>query len=213
MRCKKTNINERFGFVVAPFEVLKNSTFYVDREHAGKQDIPEGFGVDRATIPSLEQPDCPQSFKKISAGIVVVEPNEKIWFVRPRNEFGGYVAAFPKGRVEPGEDVVGAAMRETYEESGIAAIPVAFIGDFEGITTITRFFIGVRIGGNPLFPPTPLESSQVVLADAELVKEALVMSDGTPNERDIAVLRRVQEWIGRNGIPNLESVGRLKYKE
>ena len=55
---------------------------------------------------------------KISAGLVILHDN-KILLVHPTNSrwYGTY--SIPKGKVEEGEDILDAAIRETKEEIGI----------------------------------------------------------------------------------------------
>ena len=51
---------------------------------------------------------------------------DKVVLVRQyRYPLGGYVYEFPAGLVEPGEDIADAAVREMYEETGLAFAPIA----------------------------------------------------------------------------------------
>lgn len=87
--------------------------------------------------------------KKISAGCVVVEPDGRIWLVEPKDHFGGYEHTFPKGGVEKGLTTQQNAMKEVYEEAGLSVDIVGTLGDYEGDTSITRYFIAHRTGGAP----------------------------------------------------------------
>jgi 8-oxo-dGTP pyrophosphatase MutT (NUDIX family) len=54
--------------------------------------------------------------ERAAAGAVVMEPDGRLWLVAPSNGFGGYLATFPKGRVEPGISLQATAIREVWEE-------------------------------------------------------------------------------------------------
>ena len=56
---------------------------------------------------------------KPAAGVVIMEPDGRVWLVAPTNAFGGYRATFPKGRITDGLDFQATAIKETLEESGL----------------------------------------------------------------------------------------------
>lgn len=58
-----------------------------------------------------------------------------------------YEYTYPKGRIDPGETPQQAAQRELTEETGLVGRIVGLIGDFAGHTSVTRFYVGVRTGG------------------------------------------------------------------
>ncbi|MGZ8941541.1 MAG: NUDIX hydrolase [Methylobacter sp.] len=87
--------------------------------------------------------------KKLAAGGVIIEPDGRFWLVAPTNAFGGYKATFPKGRLEPGMTPQATAIKEAYEEAGLQVQITAYIGDFERSTTLTRYYLGRRVGGLP----------------------------------------------------------------
>ena len=69
--------------------------------------------------------------REISAGGLVVRRDDEGAFlaaIRPRGRPEGHWA-LPKGRVEPGESAVEAALREVREETGIEAEAIAHAGD------------------------------------------------------------------------------------
>ena len=101
-------------------------------------------------MPGLDEPPLHgKNGKKTSAGIVVVEPDGRVWVVHPTNGFGGYRATFPKGRVDPGMTFQATAIKECLEESGLHARITSVLGDFERTTTVMRLYLGERIGGSP----------------------------------------------------------------
>jgi 8-oxo-dGTP pyrophosphatase MutT (NUDIX family) len=87
--------------------------------------------------------------KRAAAGAVVVEPDGRLWLVAPSNGFGGYLATFPKGRVEPGASLQATAIKEVWEESGLLVALTGYLGDFSRTQTFTRFYLARRVGGHP----------------------------------------------------------------
>lgn len=87
---------------------------------------------------------------KLAAGLVILEPDGRIWLVSPTNRFGGYATTFPKGRIDPGLSYQANAIREAWEESGLKARIVAFLGDVDRTTTRTRYYLARREGGTPV---------------------------------------------------------------
>lgn len=85
--------------------------------------------------------------KAQAAGGVLIDEHGRVLLRRPKDGYGGYAWTYPKGRVDAGETVEQAALREVREESGWDAEIVSQIsgpgahGDFEGDTTVTRFFL------------------------------------------------------------------------
>lgn len=49
-----------------------------------------------------EPPIKPMLGKKLSAGVVTIEPDGRFWLVAPTNAFGGYKVTFPKGTIDAG---------------------------------------------------------------------------------------------------------------
>lgn len=86
---------------------------------------------------------------KPSAGVVVLEPDGRVWLVHPSNGFGGYRATWPKGRVEDGLSLQATACREAWEESGLKVRITGPLGDFDRTTTRTRYYLAERVGGHP----------------------------------------------------------------
>lgn len=87
--------------------------------------------------------------KSLSSGVLIEEPDGRVWVVHPTNAFGGYKATFPKGRVESDLTIQANAIKECWEEAGIKVAITGYVGDFERTTTVTRFYRAVRMGGLP----------------------------------------------------------------
>ena len=84
-----------------------------------------------------------------AAGLVIVDPDGRIWIRKPRNHFGGYKWTWPKGTLAAGEHPQAAAHRETWEETGLTARIDSMLGDYAGDTSMTRFYLAHRVGGSP----------------------------------------------------------------
>jgi 8-oxo-dGTP pyrophosphatase MutT (NUDIX family) len=120
-----------------------------------------------------------------SAGIVVLEPDGRVWLVSPADQYGGYVNTFPKGHLQDDESPQHAAIRETWEESGIIAAVDSWLGDFYS----TRYYVGHRVSGAPW--DGDMESERVVLAPVRSLSDLLLDVRGaeTADHEVLAVLR------------------------
>lgn len=125
------------GIPVAPWT-------HAPATEAGWQALVAGCTFDE---PPFEAPPG----KKPASGVVVVEPDGRVWVVSPRNQFGGYTNTFPKGRVARADhaSLRANAVREAHEESGLKVELTGFLIDVPRSTTFTRYYVGRRIGGCP----------------------------------------------------------------
>jgi len=114
--------------------------------------LTSGDGTAYATTPDVdvgEPPFLKRPGKKRSAGVLVVEPDGRVWIVAPSGAYGGYKNTFPKGTLEDGLTTQQNALKEVYEEAGLNAEITGFLGDFAGDTSVTRYYLGKRTGGSP----------------------------------------------------------------
>lgn len=88
--------------------------------------------------------------KKAAAGVIIEEPDGRVWLIHPTNAFGGYEASFPKGTAEPELSLQGNALKECFEEAGLQVKITGFVGDFQRTTSVARMYRAKRIGGNPV---------------------------------------------------------------
>ena len=89
-------------------------------------------------IPVAEPPYVLPAGMAAAAGVVVLEDDGRAWLVAPTNRFGGYEATFPKGRVDPGMGLQHTAIREAFEESGLAVELTAWLIDVRRTRTMPR---------------------------------------------------------------------------
>jgi 8-oxo-dGTP pyrophosphatase MutT (NUDIX family) len=71
--------------------------------------------------------------------------------------------AFPGGRIDPGEDAVGAALREAHEEILLDPAAVELIGTIESYRTVTSYIVVPVLGVIP--PDLSLEPHEHEVAD------------------------------------------------
>ena len=86
-----------------------------------------------------------------ASGAVVIEPDGRVWVVSPSNGFGDYVHTFPKGKLDPkkGLSLRANALKEVFEESGLRVELTGFLCDSIRTTSVTRYYLAMRVGGNP----------------------------------------------------------------
>lgn len=120
------------------------------RKWKGHPRTAEGWDyVDGINDELHEPPFILPANKKAAAGVIVEEPDGRVWLIHPTNEFGGYQASFPKGTAEPGLSLQANALKEAWEESGLQVQITGFIGDFERTTSKARLYRAKRISGDP----------------------------------------------------------------
>ena len=86
-----------------------------------------------------------------ASGAVVVEPDGRVWAVSPSNCFGGYANTFPKGKNDLAQALClrANALKEVFEEAGLQVDLTGFLCDSIRSTSVTRYYLARRLGGNP----------------------------------------------------------------
>lgn len=108
------------------------------------------FWSDIADNPNITEPKSYQG--KLSTGIIMVEPDGRIWVVEPKDHYGGYNYTYPKGSIRgTGLTAQQNALKEVWEESGLLAQIDDILGDYvsEHTQNTTRYYIGHRRAGAP----------------------------------------------------------------
>lgn len=109
---------------------------------------PEDWDTVEGQDPYLDEPPF-ESLGKPAAGVVVEEPDGRVWVIHPTNQFGGYKATFPKGRLEDEINLQASAIKEAFEESGLKVEITGFLADVERSVTTARYYTAKRVGGTP----------------------------------------------------------------
>ena len=125
-----------------------------------------------------------RSRKWLSAGGLVIDGRGRIALVRQRSRRGRWHWTLPKGRIDRGETVEVAALREVYEESGLRARIVRPIVLHEGRLHFTQFFEMTLERADGQHDSETKEVRMVTFAEAAGMLRA---------RRDLRVLRRLVE--------------------
>lgn len=132
--------------------------------------------------------------KWTSAGGVVLQAgkNDRVYVIKPSNNFGPW--AFPKGRVDKGESMKQAAIREVFEETGLKAkikSGKSYLGKGTGKMSVTHFWIMIKTGGHP--SKKGWETEKVLYVKWE---HAIALFKRAGNRRDILIARAAMKKLG-----------------
>ena len=124
----------------------------------------------------------------------------------PMGQYGGYKLNIPKGTVGEGESIQATAVREFWEETGLTAKPVAYLGDFRGNQSITRLYVGYVTGGTPYKKTQPEECDAVTfrslnpktVLDSDWYAQLVPTSGNKWQQHAIDAL---VAWLHENGLP------------
>lgn len=156
------------------------------------------LGYDQARLDAIDAYSAArQSSASLRAGVIVVEPDGRVWAIAPRNQYAGYETTWSKGGVDAGETTAQAAVREAREELGFSVELEDYIGDFynKEKTSMTRYYLARRTGGGPAYMTTPKEVYSLRLASPEDMLPVL-RRYGKPDIRDTQVLDATLEILG-----------------
>jgi 8-oxo-dGTP pyrophosphatase MutT (NUDIX family) len=158
-------------------------------------DLP-GLGLTTTVLQTL-----PSDFR--TAGALIFEPDGRVWMCQPTNGFPfsdeGYpqFVTFPKGTRDPQEDVCTTAVREVFEETGLAAALTSMCFDYLDRDTICRYYVAKRHSGHP--QSMGWESQAVVLIQPDQIQSAYTLRF----EQD----RMLVEWILANRDEIMATLG------
>lgn len=122
---------------------------------------------DFSTIPDQdieEEKKLPKG--RVSTGVILLEPDGRVWIYEPKNHYGGYEHTFPKGGLERGLTPQQNAHKELWEETGLHGEIFDVLGDYKGDTGVTRYYVGRRTGGEPTTGPETEAVKLVTQAEA-----------------------------------------------
>jgi uncharacterized protein len=134
-------------------------------------------------------PELPKGME-LSSGVIIMEPDGRVWLMRPKGGYGGYDQTFPKGHVEEGLSPQANAIKEAYEETGLKTKILGFVGDYMGDVTMTRFYVAERETGDPA--KAGEETEGIVLSPPDKLKTFL----NRKRDRAIAALIGDADLVG-----------------
>lgn len=133
--------------------------------------------------------------KHVAAGVIIEEPDGRVWLCRPTNSYGGYDNTFPKGSAEDGHGLQATAIKEAFEETGLKIQITGVLGDYERSTSVARMFTAKRVGGT--VKDMGWESQAMRLAPRSAVGKLL----NTKLDRDIIDDHYFEADIGKAAGP------------
>lgn len=144
----------------------------------------EGWDYVEGQNEDIEEPGMELPKGKIPAsGVIVMEPDGRVWVVAPTNRFGNTHNTFPKGSRDYGLSLQANAIKEAYEESGLKVEIDSYLGDVVRSTSVARYYLARRVGGTP--GDMGWESQAVRLVPAGKLKDFLDRSED----------KSVAEWL------------------
>ena len=137
------------------------------------------------TLPDkpFAEPEMPVvSGKKPAAGVLIQEPDGRVWLFEPKGHFAGVEHSYPKGKQEEGLTLQQTAQKEAFEEAGLNVELMGYLGDYEKTTSVTRYYLAKRTGGHPgaahwetqgvkLVPPDQLENFVNIPIDQDIAND------------------------------------------
>lgn len=163
---------------------------------SGKAPLEKPVAGKAPAVPTQTAPAKYKAPKKwTSAGGVVLERGDptRVYVIKPSNNYGPW--AFPKGRVDEGESLKQAAVREVWEETGIKAkiqSGKSYLGKGVGSFSVTHFYLMTRVGGNPKNFDRA-ETERVLLVPWEI---AIALFRKAGNKRDVMIAERAMKVLG-----------------
>jgi 8-oxo-dGTP pyrophosphatase MutT (NUDIX family) len=89
--------------------------------------------------------------------------------------------AFPGGRIDPGEDTVGAALREAWEELGLDPKAAEVVGELDPYRTVTSYLVTPVLA--VVRPDQPLSPHETEVADWFEAPLAFVLDPANQQEK------------------------------
>lgn len=107
--------------------------------------------------------------------------------------------SFPGGKIEAGETAYQAALRETQEETGIAAQSIQLLGTLPTFNTSTGFIVQPCVGYLPKLPPLVLQPDEVAGVLSLPLQYALPQAEGQTHWHQLQVQQRTLHFLPFQG--------------
>lgn len=140
--------------------------------------------------------------KAPAAGVIIEEPDGRVWVVHPTNGFAGYKATFPKGHADEGLSLQATAIKECFEEAGLKVEITGYVADVERGSTMTRYYRAKRVGGTP--SAMGWETQAVSLAPKDEVGDLV----NHAYDKNVAALAGFEEYEAPENIDGWKQVGK-----
>jgi len=107
--------------------------------------------------------------------------------------------SFPGGKIETGETAAAAALRETYEETGIEPQQIQLLGSLAALNTSTGFIVQPWLGYVPARPRMVLQPTEVAAVLTMPLQYALPQADGRSHWHQLQFGQRTLHFLPFDG--------------
>ena len=139
----------------------------------------------------LNEPEPPQPEKKgVGAGLIAIEPDERIWLCETVGPVGSTRHTFPKTGNDSWPTLQQNALHAALGKAGLICHISDWLGDYTRSTRVVRYYVGARTGGAPWAAGGNTVAVKLVpLHDAERLLDKKI---------DKKILHDVIAWLERD---------------
>lgn len=101
------------------------------------------------TDTDLGEPPLPRDGRRVATGVIIREPDGRMWIYEPTNHYAGFRHTFSGGGLEKGLTAQQNARKEAFEELGMDVKITGWAGDVYRDHEYRRYYIAERTGGRP----------------------------------------------------------------
>ena len=144
---------------------VKFATWSPPTKASGWEALANKVNIDAPKLPPLP------NHKIRGSGVIIKEPDGRVWLMKPTDKYGGYKHTFPKGEQDADLSLRANAIKEAYEETGLKVELTGYAGDVDRDTSMVRYYFAKRVGGTPA--DHGWESEAVILAPVDKLHDFL----------------------------------------